>query len=105
MSLILKVTPEEVRTKAGEIGNQKSMMETYLQDMQGKMNQLQDAWQSPSGQAYIEKFNTLANTIRAALDDLQQHTTNLNDAASKYEEVETQQKNLVEQLNTDNIFG
>lgn len=105
MSLILKVTPEEVRAKAAEIGTQKSMMETYLSDMQGKMNQLQDAWQSPSGQEYINKFNTLVNSIRASLDALQKHTTNLNDAAAKYEEVENQQKNLVEQLNTDNIFS
>ena len=50
MSLILKVTPEEVRSKASEINAQKDAMSTYLQDMQGKVNTLQEAWNSPSGQ-------------------------------------------------------
>ena len=36
--LILKVTPEEVSTKAGEIDSQKALMDTYLSDMQGKIN-------------------------------------------------------------------
>ena len=57
MSLILKVTPEEVRSKASEINAQKDAMSTYLQDMQGKVNTLQEAWNSPSGQKYVEKFN------------------------------------------------
>ena len=105
MSLILKVTPEEVRAKANEINNQKSMMESYLQDMQGKIAQLQDAWNSPSGQEYVNKFNQLVTSIKGSLNALQKHVTNLNDAAAKYEQVETEQKNIVQQLSTDNIFG
>ena len=67
--LILKVTPEEVRSKASDIDNQKTFMKTYLQDMQGKVNQLQEAWNSPSGQEYYTKFTTLSKQIEAALDD------------------------------------
>lgn len=102
--LILKVTPEEVRAKASDIDSQKTFMTTYLSDMQGKINQLQDAWNSPSGQEYYNKFTTLAKQIEAALDDLAQHVTNLNEAASKYEEAENQQKSLVEGLSTEGVF-
>ncbi len=102
--LILKVTPEEVRTKAGEIDSQKTFMSTYLSDMQAKVNQLQDAWNSPSGQEYYTKFTTLAKQIEAALDDLAQHVTNLNEAAATYEEAENQQKALVENLSTEGVF-
>ncbi|MBQ4301449.1 MAG: WXG100 family type VII secretion target [Lachnospiraceae bacterium] len=102
--LILKVTPEEVRAKASDIDSQKTFMTTYLSDMQGKINQLQDAWNSPSGQEYYTKFTTLAKQIEAALDDLAQHVTNLNEAASKYEEAENQQKSLVEGLSTEGVF-
>lgn len=102
--LILKVTPEEVRSKASDIDNQKTFMKTYLQDMQGKVNQLQDAWNSPSGQEYYTKFTTLSKQIEAALDDLTQHVTNLNEAAAKYEQAESQQKSLVEGLSTQGVF-
>ena len=102
--LILKVTPEEVRTKASEIDNQRSFMSTYLSDMQGKINQLQDAWNSPSGQEYYTKFTTLTKQIDAALDDLSTHVANLNDAAATYEEGENQQKSLVENLSTEGVF-
>ncbi len=102
--LILKVTPEEVSTKAGEIDSQKALMDTYLSDMQGKINQLQDAWNSPSGQEYYTKYTTLSKQIQAALDDLAQHVTNLREAAAKYEEAENQQKSLVEGLSTEGVF-
>ena len=104
-SLILKVTPEEVRTKASEIDSQRTFMSTYLSDMQAKVNQLQDAWNSPSGQEYYTKFTTLTKSIEAALDDLSTHVANLNEAASTYDEAESQQKALVEDLSTDSIFS
>ena len=103
-NLILKVTPEEVRTKASEINTQKTVMTTYLSDMQGKINQLQSAWDSPSGQEFYTKFTNLSKVIQNALDDLTQHVQNLNDAAAEYEAGEQQQQKLVENLSTDNIF-
>ncbi len=102
--LRLLVTPEEVNTKAGEIDNQKSFMDTYLQDMQSKVNQLQEVWDSPSGQEYYTKYSTLAKQIQVALDELTQHVQNLRDAASAYEEAENQQKSLVEGLSTEGVF-
>ena len=104
MSLILKVTAEEVRSKASEINAQKDAMSTYLQDMQGKVNTLQEAWNSPSGQKYVEKFNLLAKEIQDALEEIQKNTQNLNDAATQYETIENTQSQAVDSLSTDNIF-
>ncbi len=102
--LILKVTPEEVRTKANEINAQKEMMTTYLQDMKGKMTQLQDAFNSEAGQKYIEKFNQLSNSINASLEELDRHVRNLNDAAAEYDSGISKVNSLVDQLSTENIF-
>ena len=102
--LILKVTPEEVRTKAQEITAQKSMMEAYMQDMQGKVTQVGDAWKSASGESYIEKYQNVTNNIQKSLDALQQHITNLTQAADRYEQLEASQTQAVNALATDNIF-
>ena len=79
-------------------------MSTYLQDMQGKVNTLQEAWNSPSGQKYVEKFNLLAKEIQDALEEIQKNTQNLNDAATQYETIENTQSQAVDSLSTDNIF-
>ncbi len=105
MALILKVTPEEVRTKASEIDSQRTFMSTYLSDMQAKINQLQDAWNSPSGQEYYSKFTSLVASIEASLDLLAKHVANLNEVASKYDDAESRQKAMVEELSTENIFN
>ena len=105
--LILKVTPEEVNTKAGQIESQKQLMETYMADMQSKVNDLQSAWDSPSGKAYYAKYTSLSQSIKASLNELATHVTNLKDAAAKYEQVNTETNTLVENLSdlsTSGIF-
>ena len=103
--LVLKVTPEEVQTKASEISSQKDMMSTYLSDMRSKIDSLRDAWESPAADEYYTRFATLAKEIQDSLDALTKHVNNLNDAAEKYTEAENQQKSLVDSLDTSDIFN
>jgi len=102
--LILKVTPEEVRTKAQEITAQKTLMESYMQDMQSKVQQLGNYWKSTSGENYIEKYQNVTGNIQKSLDVLQKHITNLTQAAARYEELENTQSQTVGALGTENIF-
>lgn len=102
--LILKVEPEQVRTKATEISNQKDMMETYMQDMQNKVNELNEAWNSEAGRKYVEKYNNVSREITDSLNALMQHVNNLNQAATKYEEMEASQSQQVDSLSVQDIF-
>lgn len=102
--LILKVDPAQVRAKAGEISSQKQIMESLMSDMKGKVNELNEAWNSESGKAYVEKYENVSKEIQDSLNALQQHITNLNDAATKYEEMESTQTQQVNALNTQDIF-
>ena len=103
--LILKVTSEEVSEKAMEIENQKSIMEEYMEDMYSRVTRLEESWNAQSGESYIEKYQIVRNNIQAALEKLEVHVTNLKDAATRYETLETQQGQVVSQLGTDNIFN
>jgi WXG100 family type VII secretion target len=102
--LILKVDPAQVRAKAGEINTQKQLMESLMTEMKSKVNELNQAWNSESGKSYIEKYENVSKEIQDSLNALQQHVTNLNDAATKYEELENTQSQNVNALDTQDIF-
>lgn len=102
--LILKVSSEEVRTKAQQIQSQKNLMNALMEDMKGKVSTLQDYWQSQSGQNYAAKYDNVSKNINNSLETLMTHINNLTDAAQRYEEVENTQVQRSESLSTGNIF-
>jgi WXG100 family type VII secretion target len=106
MAMILKVTPDEVRTKAKEIEAQKNQLQNLMQAMQQEVNKLPaDYWKSQSGTDYGSKYQSVQKNCQGSLDTLMQHITNLVDAANKYDEVERSQAQKVNALNTNNIFN
>lgn len=104
MANILKVSSEEVRTKASEIQAQKEFMNSIMEDMGRKVNELSESWQSQAGEEYRGKYQNVTKNITASLENLMTHITNLTDAAAKYEELENTQVQKVETLSSNNIF-
>ena len=104
--MTLKVTPEQVRTKAGEIEAQKQRMVDLMTAMQQEVNRLpNEFWQSQSGMQFSERYQAVQKNCQGALDTLMTHIRNLRDAAQKYEAVEQSQVQKISQLNTANIFN
>ncbi|MEG2717255.1 MAG: WXG100 family type VII secretion target [Eubacterium sp.] len=102
--LILKVSPEEVKDKAGQINQKKGQMDGCMNEMQQKVTQLGEAWKTPSGENYVEKFQAVRQEIQDSLNALQKHTENLVQAAETYSTLEQAQIQKVDGLSTDNIF-
>lgn len=103
--LKLKVTPEEVRNKAGQITAQKALMEGIMSDLQTKVTSLEEYWKSTSGQSYVEQYANVTKNIQASLNALAQHVTNLTDVATSYETLETKQTTNAKNLSTEQIFN
>lgn len=102
--LILKVTPKEVREKSNQINQQKGEMEGNMQEMLQKVSQLGEAWKTPSGENYVEKFQSVRQEIQDSLNALQKHTDNLVQAAETYDTLEQSQMQKVDSLSVENIF-
>ena len=102
--LLLKVNPEQVREKATQISQQRAQMEEIMTELQTKVNLLSEYFKSESGQAYTEKYTNLSRNIKASLDAVMKHVTNLNDAANTYDSGEHTQKVKADNLSTKNIF-
>ncbi len=94
----LKVSPDELKTKSTEVRNKISEMDGYLNQMTTSFGTLSENWQSTSGDAYKEKAETLIKEISESLTNLTYYVTDLNDAANKYEELESQLQSKVSAL-------
>lgn len=104
--MTLKVTPEQVRTQAGQIEQQKLRMEGIMQEMGREVTRLPaEFWHSRSGTNFAERFQNVQRNSQAALNRLIRHIQNLREAADKYDAVERSQEQKVGNLSTQNIFN
>lgn len=102
--LILKVTPQEVETKATQITNKRTEMDGLMSEMEGYVKSLASSWNSTSGDEYVEKYYNVTREIEDSLANLQRHTDHLNQAAQTYTELEQEQLNKVDALSANDIF-
>jgi len=103
--MTLKVTPEEVRSKAQQIESAKRRMDDLMNQMQQAVNRLPaEFWRSRSGTDFGQRYQHVQKNCQGALTTLMTHIRNLRDAAARYDEIEQKQVQKVSQLNTSNIF-
>lgn len=102
--LILKVTPEEVHTKAAQIQNKANELRTLMGEMKTMVDNLINVWNSESGRTYQEQYSNVTRNIERSLETLEQQVRNLEEAASRYEELEQSQRAAASSLSTENIF-
>lgn len=102
--LIIKVTPEEVKTKAAEIAKQEALMEDLMNDMQNKVNILEEYVKTSAGKSYLEQYVSVKGNVAKSLDAISQHVANLNEAADRYSALDNETKKIPNQLSTESIF-
>ncbi len=103
--IVIKVTPEELRAKAGEVKNCRSQIAVIMDDMTQAVKTLSSYWKATSGENFVQKFNQVTHNIQDALTFLDSNVKNLEDAATTYGTVMTQNDSLVNSLSSKDIFG
>lgn len=86
----LKVTPADLNTKAQQIQAKIQAMTDILNQMNTSFGTVSENWQSTSGDAYRDKAEILIKEINESLENLSYYVTDLNEAANKYEELESE---------------
>ena len=91
----IKVTPEELRTASGEFASVDSKVSNITQEMMTLVTSLASNWEGEASQAYINKFRELDDDMARIHAKIQEHTTDLDEMAKVYEDVErkTQEQN------------
>jgi len=68
MSGQIRMTPEQMRTRAGEVRNQGEVFQEVINRMQGIINELQSEWEGQASRAFAEQFERL----RPAFNDMRE---------------------------------
>jgi len=104
--MTLKVTPDQVRSKAGEIEKQRAVLENMMQQMKQQVNKLPaEFWKSRSGTEYGARYDSVQKNCSRALEVLMNHMRNLREAAQTYDRVEQTQLQAVGRLSTQDVMN
>ncbi|MCM1577912.1 MAG: WXG100 family type VII secretion target [Ruminococcus sp.] len=86
----LKVKPADLDTKAQQIQTKIGVMTDLMGQMTTAFNTVSDNWQSTSGDEYKSKADTLISEIKESLENLAYYVSDLKEAASKFEQLESE---------------
>ena len=103
MEGILKVSPEQLISAAGDFSSKASNISSLTGEMTSKVGALASAWEGEAATAYITKFNGLQDDIEKIIAMVQEHAKDLNEMAEIYRNAESQNTADFESLSADVI--
>jgi len=84
----IRMTPEQMRQRAGEVRNQGESFQEVINRMQGIINELQTEWEGQASRAFAEQFDRLKpsfNDMRNLIDNI---GTQLDSTANAVEQMD-----------------
>ena len=69
----IRMTPEQMRQRSGEVRNQGEVFQDVINRMQNIINELQTEWEGQASRAFAEQFDRLKpafNDMRRLIDDI-----------------------------------
>ncbi len=103
MDGILKVTPEKLISTASEFSSTGSSINSITTEMMSIVNGLKSTWQGDAATTYSTKFNQLQDDMDRMHRMIQEHVTDLNEMATKYQAAESANSDLGSSLSGDVI--
>lgn len=104
MEGILKVTPEQLISTAGEFGSKGTAISNLTTEMVNLVNSLSSAWEGEAATAYTTKFRELEDDIQKMIRMVQEHANDLEEMARIYQEAETANVEEASSLSGDVII-
>lgn len=86
----LKVNPADLTAKANLIQGKISAMGDIMDQMVNSLKTVNENWQSTAGDSFMNNALKLITEIKESLENLGFYVKDLNDAAGKYEEIESE---------------
>ena len=101
----LKVTPEQLTQKAGEITTQRGNISGYMTQIQQIVSTLQDQiWSGDAATDFHTHFNTLYQNVEHMLNSIQGYIDDLTKSANIYTQAESASKTVADGLQTTGVF-
>ena len=84
MEGIIRVSPEQLISTAGEFSNQGSSISALTGEMMHLVTGLSSVWEGEAATAYMTKFKGLEDDIQRMIRMVQEHASDLEEMASVY---------------------
>ena len=88
MEGIIKVSTEQLRNTANEFSGLGQQVSSLTSEMVSLVAGLSSGYEGEAAQAYINKFRGLEDDIQKINRMIQEHVTDLNDMAQRYDQAE-----------------
>ncbi len=102
-SINLKVSPEELKKKAGEITKEINAIEKDFEKIDQYVTGTKKFWEGDASDVHIKGYNKMKDDFKTIIKRLKEHPTDLQTMAGVYEETETTIKTIAAALPTDVI--
>lgn len=104
MNIILKVKPDVLTAKAGELSTERIKILNIMDEVKSEISSLNGVWISDASTEYQNRFKQIYDDIENVLTIVAEYTSDLNEAATIYETAEKSAKSAAEGLPTDGVF-
>lgn len=84
----IRITPEEMRARAGEYTRESETFQEVITNMERLLGQLQSEWEGASSQAFEQRFNDLRPSFQATKELIDEIAANLMTTANSLEELD-----------------
>ena len=85
---MIKMTPEDVRSRASEYSTQATNLDGIISKMDSLLAQLQSEWEGKAAEGFAYKFNELKPGFTKARDLINEIASKLNATANRMETVD-----------------
>lgn len=103
MEGIIKVSTEQLRNTANEFSGLGQQVSSLTSEMVSLVAGLSSGYEGEAAQAYINKFRGLEDDIQKINRMIQEHVTDLNDMAQRYDQAEQNNVSDAGNLSSDVI--
>ena len=84
----IRITPDQMRSRAGEYRNQADAVNSVISKMDSLLSALQGEWEGDASRAYEEKFNELRPGFVSAENLIREIAQSLDSTARSLEETD-----------------
>ena len=100
-SIVLKVKPDELKKKSGDITNKIKDIESEFNEIQQLVYGTRKYWEGNASTQHIKNYDNIKDDIKKIIKRLKEHPTDLEKMAGVYEQVEQVASQLASALPSD----
>lgn len=104
MDITLKVQPDVLLAKSGELSTEKNAVISLMDQAKSEINSLTGVWKSEASDEYQGRFKQVYDDIDNMLAIVSEYISDLNEVANVYTTAEKAAKSASEGLPTDGVF-